>query len=341
MTMLSQEAASWLREVLSLKADETVELTLLAGGGSDRSFHRVARAGGSSAVLMQYGPEGRENAIFTATARFLRGIGVPVPQIIAEDLKQGFVLLEDAGDADLWSFRDAPWEFRRGLYGKALEAVHRLHGYPRPEEAAGELGLMASFGPDLYRWEREYFLESFVSAVCGIRPAGREREALEEELSALAERMLAVPPCLVHRDFQSQNVMILRGEPVLIDFQGMRLGNPLYDLGSLLYDPYVPLTEDERMEMLFWYAGLGGLPEIAGDDASRFREASVQRLLQAMGAYGFLGLRKGKREFLNHIPRGFLNLADAARRHGGLPRLEDLLTRCREALAERGIHAVA
>ncbi len=341
MTTISAEAESWLREVLSLKADETVELTLLAGGGSDRSFHRVARGGGSSTVLMQYEPAGRENAIFTVTARFLLGIGVPVPHILAEDPKHGLVLLEDAGDADLWLFRDAPWEIRRPLYGKALEAVHRLHGYPRPEEAAVELGLMASFGPDLYRWEREYFLESFVSAVCGIRPGGREREALEEELSALAERLLAVPPCLVHRDFQSKNVMILRGEPVLIDFQGMRLGNPLYDLGSLLYDPYVPLAEEERMEMLSWYAALGGLPETAEDDASRFREASVQRLLQAMGAYGFLGLRKGKREFLDHIPRGFLNLADAARRQGGFPRLEDLLARCREALLERGIHVAA
>jgi hypothetical protein len=93
------------------------------------------------------------------------------------------------------------------------------------------------------------------------------------------------------------------------------------------------------MEMLSWYAALGGLPEIAGT-MHRFREASVQRLLQPWGLR-VPGLRKGKREFLDHIPRGFLNLADAARRHGGFPRLEGLLSRCREALAERGIHVAA
>lgn len=341
MTTLPEYAVDWLRGVLPPGTDEPVALALLAGGGSDRSFHRVARGGGSTAVLMQYGPDGRENGLYTPVARFLRGLGVPVPKIHAEDRRRGLVLVEDAGDADLWSFRDAPWEVRRPLYRKVLEAVRTLHAYPRSEEAANELGLLPSFGPDLYRWEREYFLESFVHAACGIRPEAGEKGALEDELCALADRLGAAPPRLVHRDFQSKNVMILHGEPVLIDFQGMRLGNPLYDLGSLLYDPYVALREEERMEMLSWY----GSPQGAGDrvplDAARFREAAVQRLLQALGAYGFLGLRKGKREFLGHIPRGLLNLSDAARRHGGFPRLERLVDRCRESLAERGIHGAA
>jgi N-acetylmuramate 1-kinase len=340
MTTLPEEAVSWVREVLSLRADEPLTAVLLAGGGSDRSFHRIAGSG-STAVLMQYGPGGRENGLYAPTARFLKGIGIPVPDIFREDRQRGFILLEDAGDADLWSFRDAPWEARRPLYRKVLEAAHRLHAYPRPEEAARELDLLPSFGPDLYRWEREYFLESFVSAACGIRLDDGEGETLEEELSALAERLQAAPLRLVHRDFQSKNVLILRGEPVLIDFQGMRLGNPLYDLGSLLYDPYVALTEEERMDLLSWYGGLGGPPQEDPGRAARFQDASVQRLLQALGAYGFLGLRKGKREFLGHIPRGLLNLADAARRHGGFPRLLDLVERCRQSLAERGIHAPA
>jgi aminoglycoside/choline kinase family phosphotransferase len=336
MTILHEEAVPWVRDALSLRGDEPVVLTLLAGGGSDRSFHRVARGDGSTAVLMRYDPERREDALYVATARFLAGIGVPVPRVRAEDRSRGLVLLEDAGDRDLWSFRDAPPEIRLTLYRMVLEAGRRLHDYPRPAEAAAGLGLLPSFGPDLYRWEREYFLESFVAAVCGLRPGGREGEALEEELADLAARLHEAPQCLVHRDFQSKNVMIARGEPVLVDFQGMRLGNPLYDLGSLLYDPYVTLTEGERMDLLAWYGGTGKWPEV-----DRVREASVQRLLQALGAYGFLGLRKGKREFLGHIPRGLANLADAARRHGGFPRLLDLVERCRNVVSERGIHAPA
>jgi aminoglycoside/choline kinase family phosphotransferase len=87
---------------------------------------------------MQYGPRAGKRDLHGGGPVLLE-TAFPVPQILAEYLKQGFVLLEDAGDADLWSFRDAPWETRRPLYGKVLEAAHRPPRYPRPEEAAGEL----------------------------------------------------------------------------------------------------------------------------------------------------------------------------------------------------------
>ena len=67
---------------------------------------------------------------------------------------------------------------------------------------------------------------------------------LETELSALGERLSGTGRCLVHRDLQSQNVMIRDGEPFLIDFQGMRFGSPFYDLGSLLCDPYVDFSDE-------------------------------------------------------------------------------------------------
>ena len=104
---------------------------------------------------------------------------------------------------------------------------------------------MDGFSPDLYRWERDYFREHFVRGFCGIELERPEEEELEAELSALADRLGKSGRCLVHRDLQSQNVMIRDGEPFLIDFQGMRFGSPFYDLGSLLCDPYVDLSDEE------------------------------------------------------------------------------------------------
>ena len=76
---------------------------------------------------------------------------------------------------------------------------------------------------------------------------------LEVELSGLAERLEGTRRSLVHRDLQSQNVMIRNGEPFLIDFQGMRFGSPFYDLGSLLCDPYVEFSSGELDELLSFY----------------------------------------------------------------------------------------
>ena len=112
----------------------------------------------------------------------------------------------------------------------------------------------------------------------------------------------------------------------------MRLGSPFYDLGALLYDPYVPFTPEARLDLLRHYHDRGPqtLPWPAFVEA--FREASVQRLLQALGAYGCLGLRTGRPDFLAHVPRGLENLIEAAGRSPRLGRLRRLLSRCREAI---------
>ena len=62
-----------------------------------------------------------------------------------------------------------------------------------------------------------------------------------------------LPRVLVHRDFQSQNIIVRNGQAHLIDFQGMRPGLAEYDLASLLYDPYVTLSADERTQLLEYY----------------------------------------------------------------------------------------
>jgi len=191
---------------------------------------------------------------------------------------------------------------------------------------------MESFGPDLYRWEREYFREHFVKGACGMAFDGSGEVALEAELSALATRLEETGRNLVHRDLQSQNVMVRNGEPFLIDFQGMRFGSPHYDLGSLLYDPYVDLAESEREELLSYYYGLSPQTLDWAVFQDRFREASVQRLMQALGAYGFLGLKKGLKAFLHHIPAGLANLTSAVSRLESLPRLRELCGACGSSL---------
>jgi aminoglycoside/choline kinase family phosphotransferase len=158
---------------------------------------------------------------------------------------------------------------------------------------------------------------------------------ISAELEALAERLLSTPPVLVHRDLQSQNVMIRDGEPVLIDFQGMRPGSPLYDLGSLLCDPYVTFPEEGRDELLLYYHGISG----SLYPWDRFRElfllASAQRLMQALGAYGFLGLKREKPHFLNHIRPALENLIAVTAEAGRLPHLHALARRCRDAVENK------
>ncbi len=269
--------------------------TAIEKGGSDRRFWRGSGAA-EGLVAMAYGGEKAENTQYADCAMFLRARGVNVPGVLAHDASAGFMLLEDGGSDDLWSHREAPWEARRELYVRALEQAARMHAVSLPDaEHAGVV--QQPFDAALYRWEQDYFFTHFMAS--GAEDAASLREELP--LAAQAEELAARPRVLLHRDFQSQNILVRGGDVSLIDFQGMRGGLAGYDVASLLYDPYVPMSAGEREELAAVYAGLAG----RGDAAAWGEELCAcarQRLMQALGAYGFLGRVKGRRQFLAHVP---------------------------------------
>jgi N-acetylmuramate 1-kinase len=325
---------AFARKVLGLSRSVAVTLSPLGGRGSDRRFFRLTWNSGKSAILIHYDRVRTENAYYADIAAFLDHIGIPVPRFMGHSPDDCLMVMEDLGDQDLWSLRSTAWERREHLYQQTLIVVQRLHGFPVKDFPVKQARLMEAFGPRLYRWERDYFRDHFVKAACGIDLAPAPARALEAELAALAERLHGTGQALVHRDLQSQNVIIQNGKPFLIDFQGMRFGNPFYDLASLLNDPYATLSDDELKALLHFSHGLSrqGLDWPAFQKA--FWEASSQRLMQALGAYGFLGLTKGMKGFLDHIPAGLQNLLRALNEAQSLPHLRQLGVQCREALGQ-------
>jgi hypothetical protein len=365
-----EDMIGFAREALGLSESVSIELSPFEGRGSDRTFFRLKWNRKDSAILIHYDPKRVENMYYADIAAFLRDIDVPAPRLIRHDPAGCLIVMEDLGDTDLWSLRETPWGTRRALYQKTLAIAHRLHCFPEKDFPSGRVRLMEGFGPDLYRWERDYFRDHFVRDVCGIKLEPPFEGELEAELSSLAERLAGTRRSLVHRDLQSQNVMIREGEPFLIDFQGMRFGSPFYDLGSLLCDPYVIFFDSEQDELLSFYYGLwsptdrargtfldrlsGGIlskgprPKAVGRvEGSKwdldwatfqntFWEASAQRLMQALGAYGFLGLKKGLKAFLEHTPAGLRNLHRAAAQVASLPRLRELSQACQRVIEQKG-----
>jgi aminoglycoside/choline kinase family phosphotransferase len=328
-------AAAFVRSTLGLAAGTPVETIPIGKGGSDRAYFRVAAAGRPPTVLMHYGRMYEENDGYAAVTGFLRGIGVSVPEIYGHDPEKRLIMMEDLGDTDLYALRAAQWPIRRDLYEKTLALAAKMHAFS-PDRLPAGLRLIPGFDAGLYQWERDYFREECVRNVCRVELSAGEEDALEAELSALAARLLSQPPVLVHRDLQSQNVMIRDGEPVLIDFQGMRSGSPFYDLGSLLWDPYVAFSQGGRDDLLQCYHEMSGSSHPWERFRELFRLAAAQRLMQALGAYGFLGLKRGKPHFLAHVRPALENLIAVSAEAGSLSCLHALARRCRRAVEIRG-----
>jgi len=305
---------------------ENIRIEPLEKGGSDRKYYRIAMRGEGSLILVKYGNQREENRHYCEIAAFLQELGVRVPAIYHHDAEEGLIWMEDLGSTDLWHFRDAPWGERRALYRAALEQAVRLHTRGRPAlEAPGapRPAFQNDFDAALYRWEQGYFFENCAGRYFRLAPEAVRSAADDAALRQIAETLAALPRVLIHRDFQSQNIMILpppEAATCLIDFQGMRPGLAQYDLASLLYDPYVRLAADEREALLNDYVMLCAEAGFAvpADFRELFDRCAMQRLMQALGAYGFLGLVKERPQFLGHIPPALASLREVVARIPGL-----------------------
>lgn len=332
----SPELRKLTEHVLSLDPSTPVEFHPIFKGGSERAYYRITMPGREACILMVYSQERQENARFATIAQFLHEVGVNAPRIFHHDEQRRLAWMQDLGETDLHSLRHDPWPERRKWYLRTLETVRQLHRHGIEKLKASGVVLMPGFDMKLYRWEHSYFLENGLQAACGLSISEKVSRQLSGELEALATRLCSLPVQLVHRDFQSENVLLSGEKAYLIDFQGMREGTLFYDLGSLLFDPYVPFELSQRLEMLDAYRAFDEEASAMSSDEFRhlFFCASVQRLLQALGAYGFLGLKKEKKSFLAHIPPALDNLSLAACSAGGFPTLLELVREAREGYSD-------
>jgi aminoglycoside/choline kinase family phosphotransferase len=287
-----------------------VKITPIEKGGSDRKFYRVRCSPEQTIILVKYNLEREENRHYVEIAEFLATHDIRAPKIYFHDPAEGLIWIEDLGKTDLWSHRAEGWIVRRAFYESALGEIVKLHCLPEKEAVAIRKNLPAEFDAALYRWEQNYFFENCLGRFFGMPAEQTAKLAQIHSLGRIAERLADRPRLLVHRDFQSQNIIMRNGQAHLIDFQGMRPGLAEYDLASLLFDPYVEFSRVECEELLADYESKRAAAHnpVAPDFRDMFRLCGIQRLMQALGAYGFLGLVKGHKAFLDHIPAAIASL---------------------------------
>lgn len=282
-----------------------VSVAFLGERGSDRTFWRVWN-GAESAVVVGYALTRPENGRYSGHAHFLAAQGVRVPRVRADQPDAQVLVLEDWGEASLQRLMAQRPRAKQieTWYRQVVEALVHFH---RQGDAAARAGLVLEkpFDTELYAWERALFEQELLIKRFGYAALPDD---VAEELKQVAEKLLAGKQVLVHRDFQSSNVLFKEGALALIDFQGMRLGSGAYDLASLLFDPYVNLDREMREKLAGYYTACYA----EHPDAERLlHEGAIQRLIQALGAYGRLA-GVGQHGFTRYILPALENLLDAA-----------------------------
>ncbi|NCA81545.1 MAG: hypothetical protein EOM72_02190 [Opitutae bacterium] len=276
--------------------------------GSSREFFRLKNPSGDrcciykystyAAILIRWSPERPDNRLYARHTRFLDSIGIPVPRLLLDSPRDHFLAIEDLGPDTLESRRPRrkPAEILR-LYNPVVDITLRLHLDGLPAARKARLPLMPGFDAALYAWEHAYFIDHVLRA--RLRASETLIAAVAAELKSISAMLARSPQALIHRDWQSSNILFRGRQPVMIDYQGMRRGPAAYDLASLLCDPYVDLPAPVQQKLLQSYARRH--PHGA-QIAEAFPAAVIQRLCQALGAYAVLSKKPGMAPFARHIP---------------------------------------
>jgi len=287
-----------------LFGDSDIQTAPLPQSGSDRKYFRIIA--GSKSVIGAHNPNLEENEAFIGFTKHFISRGLPVPEIFGYLPEKFIYFLQDLGDMNLFTWLQQK-QSGAGFDNEAEDFYRKILDNLINFQIKGMDGLNLdlcyphrSFDRQSMMWDMNYFKYMFLKLVAV--PFNERR--LEHDFNLLADFLLETrQDYFLYRDFQSANVMIVKGEPWFIDYQGGRKGAPQYDVASLLYDAKAHIPEQSREKLLNNH--INNFCSVSGESVSEFRGYyagfSMIRLMQALGAFGFRGLYEKKPTFTGSI----------------------------------------
>ncbi len=282
-----------------------IRLTEIAGDASTRRFYRIS-SGKKSAVLMVHpDPLSYDSPLFS-NHRVLESIGAPVPRILDSEPEQGLVIVEDFGDLTLHRYllaRDGAARSREAvsLYGQACDLIVLFHQKGATALTPGDFASTCALDRDRFLLELVHFHAHYILGHRKLVPGPGEEALLRVFYADLAVECDRLPRVYCHRDFQSRNLMVRRGDLRLIDFQDGRMGPYTYDAASLLRDSSLDLHERLVGDMIARLCGR------LGHEIDEFRRdfdlMALQRNIKDLGTFGFMAAVRGRPEYLEYLPR--------------------------------------
>lgn len=290
---------------------EAVSVEPVYSHGSDRNIIRI-HSQNNKPVIGIYNSNKAENNAFIEFSKHFKSNGLNVPEIYRVSGDSHAYLMEDLGDITLFNkICDDSERFSRhniGLYKHAIENLIKFQ-----LEAGREINYSLcyqfnEFGKDNIEFDLNYFKQRFLN---NFYSNELDKDRLENELDFLKQKLLEQPrDYFLYRDFQSRNIMLHKNDLYFIDYQSGRKGALQYDIASLMYDAKADVPQELREDLLEYY--IAEAKKCTGIEANEFKHYfwyfAMIRILQAMGAYGFLGITKGKKRFLESIPYALKNI---------------------------------
>jgi len=278
----------------------------LAPASADASFRRYFRVteNGRSWIAMDAPPAQEDCRPFVKVAALMREAGLNVPQVVAQDIERGFLLLSDLGTTTFLNEFTA--DNPNTLFSDAIDALIKL-------QCASCRGVLPEYDAALLQRELDLFPDWYVGKHLQTSFTVAQSAAFAGVATLLIDAALAQPAVYVHRDYMPRNLMISTPNPGVLDFQDAVYGPITYDVASLFRDAFVSWPEARELDWVIRYwerAKSAGLP-VNADFATFWRDfewMGLQRHLKVLGIFARINYRDGKPHYLADTPR-FINYA--------------------------------
>ena len=304
---------------------------VLSAASADASFRRYFRAtwpGGETAILMDAPPDKEDVRPFVRIAGLMADAGLTAPQVLAADIENGYLLLNDLGHAGyLKTLHTADTKEADTLM---RGAIHALVQWQKSSQA----GVLPAYDDALLRRELELFPEWCIGKHAGLELSEKEQGWLAGVMNALVKSALDQPSVFVHRDYMPRNMMLTDDAhvPAILDFQDAVYGPITYDVVSLFRDAFISWDEERELDWVIRYweeARKAGLPVHAdfGDFWRAYEFMGLQRHLKVLGIFCRLNYRDGKSHYLEDLSRFYNYAFRTAERYAELRPLVPILER--------------
>ncbi|MGW8463361.1 aminoglycoside phosphotransferase family protein [Pseudomonas sp. CLCA07] len=322
-----QHLKVWLDDQLAIlfaaQGWGSVPPATLTAASSDASFRRYFRweGEGKSFIVMDAPPPQENCKPFVDIAFLLATSGINVPQIYAEDLERGFLLLNDLGNKTYLDVIDRA--NADDLFNDALQALLAFQQLPM-------VAPLPSYDVALLRRELELFPDWYVKHELGIEFDAAQKMLWQNVTDLLIDSALAQPKVLVHRDYMPRNLMFSKPNPGVLDFQDAVYGPVTYDVTCLFKDAFLSWPEERVrgwLEQYWQQAGALDIPvQPKFEDFLRASDLmGVQRHLKVIGIFARICHRDGKPRYLADVPRFFAYIEAVIARRPELAELDVLL----------------
>ena len=278
----------------------------IAGDASFRKFYRLLLRKKSRIIVLANKEKYKNLIAYTAINKFLRLNKIQAPKLYTHNFSRGIIVIEDFGDVSFYN-ELLKKKNKLAIYKKLIELLLKIQKIkPKPKIKKIDKGshIITKYTKKHLSKESDLFFDWYLPLFLNKKKVLSVKKKTKKVLTKLYNRLYFSNSYFVHRDYHAQNLMKVGKRIGVIDSQDALIGNPAYDLVSLIDDVRIKTSTKLKKQIYSYY--LKKTSKIHRKNSEKFFQdfniLSVQRSLKIIGIFSRLFKRDKKNRYFKYIP---------------------------------------